>query len=300
MQSLARSPAQDAAVAGGLVLPRALRRPYRMLLRLLSDGVALSPRRVAVAAGVVVAGATAAGIANSGQADDLLASMSVMAGIRVDDIEINGIRRVSRIDVLTNIDLGPDRSLFAFDVAQAREDLKRLAWVRDASVAKAYPDRLVINIVEREPFAIWQNGQALYVVGRDGTEIEPFDERYSGLPLVVGKGAAAHGAELIAAVDRHPELAGTVRAYVRVGDRRWNLQLANGITVLLPEFEISAGLAELARLVREESAFDRAIESIDLRLADRTVLRLSPEAAEARKETIEQRIKQASRRGGKT
>lgn len=301
MQSLARASAADGLAvarvdAGGLILPRFLRRPYRMLVRMFSNGVSFTPRRIAIAAGVFLLGATAAGIIAGGKADDLLARASALAGFRIGDIEINGTSQISRIDVLTNIDLGPDRSLFAFDAHRAREDLKRLPWVRDASVLKAYPNKLIINIIEREPFAIWQNGQALFVVGRDGTEIEPFDDRFSTLPLVVGKGAAARGAELIAAVARYPELAGRTGAYVRVGDRRWNLQFKDGVVAMLPEFDVAKGLAELARLAREESIFEKPVRSVDLRLADRTVVRLSPEAAGTRKDEIKERLKRASAR----
>jgi cell division protein FtsQ len=305
VQSLARRPAADGlavdrASAGRFVLPRLLRRPFRLVQRTVNEGIAFSPRRVALAGIVIVAGATAAGVVTGGHVGDVLSRVSVLAGFRVGDIEINGTREVSRIDVLTNIDLGPDRSLFAFDVHKARDDLKRLSWIRDVSVSKAYPDKLVINVIERDPYAIWQNGQALYVVGRDGTEIEPFEERFASLPLVVGKGAASHAADLIAAVDRYPELAGKVKAYIRVGDRRWNLQFDDGVTVLLPEFNVTGGLTELARLAREEAIFSRAIEAVDLRLPDRTVVRLTPGAAQSRRDEIRERIKRASVRGNNT
>lgn len=293
--------AADAAAAladerSGFVLPRLLRRPFRVCLRFINHGIAFSPRMVAAAGILVVGGAAAAGVVHGGRADDLIAQASALAGFRIADIEINGTREVSRIDVLTNIDLGTERSLFSFDVHKARDDLKRLAWVRDAAVSKAYPDRLIVDIVERRPFAVWQNGQALYVVGRDGTEIVPFDDRFAGLPLVVGKGGARRGAELIAAVERFSELAGKVKAYIRVGDRRWNLQFANGVTVLLPEFDETEGLARLARLEREEAILSRAVQSIDLRLPDRLVVRLQPDAAASRRDAVEDMIKQAKAR----
>ncbi|MEC9343378.1 MAG: cell division protein FtsQ/DivIB, partial [Pseudomonadota bacterium] len=138
---------------------------------------------------------------------------------------------------------------------------------------------------------------ALYVVARDGTEIVPYDDRFAGLPLVVGKGAAERAAEMVAAVERFPELAGRMKAYIRVGDRRWNLQTSDGILVMLGEQDEKTGLAELARLEREEAILSRAVRIVDLRLPDRLVLRLWPEAARAHAEAVETRIKQAKAGG---
>ena len=172
------------------------------------------------------------------------------------------------------------------------DELKRLAWASDVSVSKAYPDKVIVKVVERTPFAIWQNGQALYLVERDGHEIVPYDDRFAGLPLIVGKGANSEAAALIASVERHAELAGQVKAYVWVADRRWNLTLNNGINVLLPETGAEQQLAALASMQREEGVFDRAIEVIDLRFNDRVVIRLTPEAAEQRKTIMDARIEQ--------
>ena len=288
-------PGPAAGAATGIVLPRLLRKPFRHLLRLFNHGILFSPKVMATAAILFVGTSGAAGVVASGQAGEWIAKATAIAGIRIGDIEIEGTNEVSRIDILTSIDLGPQRSLISFDVHRARDDLKRLAWVRDATVTKAYPDKLLVRIVERQPFAVWQNGQALFLVERDGTEIAPFDPRHAGLPLVVGKGANRHAAELIAAVARHKEIAARVTAYVRLGDRRWDLKLDNGAVASLPETDFAGGIETLARLQAENSILERAVETIDLRLADRTVIRLSSDAAAARKETVGQRIERAKR-----
>lgn len=277
---------------GGLVLPRFLRWPVRHVARILNGGFSMSPRKVAGLTVAVVLTGGAAGLVQGGQADEMLAGATAWAGFRIADVQIEGVKEISRIDVLTNIDLGAERSLFSFDVHKARDELKRLAWASDVSVSKAYPDKVIVKVVERTPFAIWQNGQALYLVERDGHEIVPYDDRFAGLPLIVGKGANSEAAALIASVERHAELAGQVKAYVWVADRRWNLTLNNGINVLLPETGAEQQLAALASMQREEGVFDRAIEVIDLRFNDRVVIRLTPEAAEQRKTIMDARIEQ--------
>ena len=101
---------------GGLVLPRFLRRPFRISMRFIQEGRWMSPRIVTVFTLLVVGGGTAAGVIHGGQADAMIARATAFLGFRVADIEIKGIKEISRIDILTNIDLGVERSLFSFDV----------------------------------------------------------------------------------------------------------------------------------------------------------------------------------------
>ncbi len=222
----------------------------------------------------------------SGFGQRLVAQTTALAGFRIATIDISGIEQVSRIDVLTKIDLGAERSLFSFDAYKARKELKKLPWVAEARVSKSYPDKLVIALTERKPFAVWQNNGELWLMERDGAAIVPFEERFASLPHVVGAGAGPKAAAFVAMVGRQPQIAAHVVAYVLVGDRRWDLLLDNGVTVMLPEFGEEAELVELARLEREQAILSRDVTEIDMRLPDRLVLRLSPDAAERRRQIL--------------
>jgi len=74
-----------------------------------------------------------------------------------------------------------------------------------------------------------------------------------------------------------PDLAARVTAAVRVGDRRWNLRIDNTVDVLLPTEETAGAWIQLARLERSNSILKREVQTVDMRLPDRLVLRLSPE-----------------------
>ena len=75
-----------------------------------------------------------------------------------------------------------------------------------------------------------------------------------------------------------PDLATRVTAAVRVGGRRWNLRIDNAIDVLLPTDAPAAAWAELAGLERSSAILKRDVQAVDLRLPDRLVLRVNPEA----------------------
>src|SRR3546814_20425893 len=94
-------------------------------------------------------------------------------------------------------------------------------------------------------------------MARDGagtTGVEP--RRYAHLPLVVGSDAPAHAAMLIAVMNSEPELRERVTAAVRVGGRRWNIQIEGRLAVRLPEADAAGAWAQLARSERRQ---DRTI-----------------------------------------
>ncbi len=109
------------------MLPRFLRKPVRHFSRIFSREAMLQPR-VLLGAAAIVAGLAGSGyVVQSGLGELAVAKATAFAGFKIEDVEINGIEEVSRIDVLTNIDLGVERSLFSFDVHAARKALRKLA-----------------------------------------------------------------------------------------------------------------------------------------------------------------------------
>ena len=140
---------------------------------------------------------------------------------------------------------------------------------------RVWPDRIYVRVVERTPVAIWQNEGELAVIDRDGHTISGEDvTRFTSLPLVVGKGAESAAAALLDLLAQQPTLRDHVKAAVRVGERRWNLRLDNGVEVRLPEEGAQTALAELVRLAREQDILSRDIKAIDLRFPDRLIVKL--------------------------
>ena len=77
-------------------------------------------------------------------------------------------------------------------------------------------------------------------------------------------------------IRQFPELASRVKGYIRVAERRWDLRLENGITIKLPESGEDEAIAEVLKMDREDGLLSRDIASVDLRLDDRLVVRLTP------------------------
>ena len=214
------------------------------------------------------------------------------AGFRIAAISLTGPKEVSREEILTTAGVTGRASLLFLDAAAARTRLLANPWIADAAVLKLYPDRLQITITERQAFALWQKDGRVSVIAADGTVLEPFVEnRYLGLPLVVGRGAQRQAKDFLAIVDRYPDIRSALRASVLVAERRWNLRLNNGIDVRLPEANVEQALDRLVALDRDKKLLSRDIVAVDLRLSDRVTVRLSDAAAQARDDALKDKKK---------
>jgi cell division protein FtsQ len=214
------------------------------------------------------------------------------AGFRIAAISLTGPKEVSREEILTTAGVTGRASLLFLDAAAARTRLLANPWIADAAVLKLYPDRLQITITERQAFALWQKDGRVSVIAADGTVLERFVEnRYLGLPLVVGRGAQRQAKDFLAIVDRYPDIRSAVRASVLVAERRWNLRLNNGIDVRLPEANVEQALDRLVALDQDKKLLSRDIVAVDLRLSDRVTVRLSDAAAQARDDALKDKKK---------
>jgi cell division protein FtsQ len=229
---------------------------------------------------VVQNGSYAALVAQGGDPADIVARA---IGFPIDAVTISGQQRLREQEILAAAHIDPRKSLLLLDAAAVRQRLIQLPLVKSARVLKFYPDRLVIALEEREPNALWQRDGKVAVIAADGTVIDELsDDRFLGLPFVVGEGAEKRLPEYKALREGLGDIASRIKAGVLVSGRRWSLMTNNGVEIKLPERDPGAAIGTLTRLQREARILDKDILSIDLRMPGRVAVRLSEDAAAAR------------------
>jgi cell division protein FtsQ len=140
-----------------------------------------------------------------------------------------------------------------------------------------WPDTLRIDIRRRAAVARWQEDGQVSVVDAAGERL--LGERAADnpqLPLLVGEGAGPAAGPLLAKLEQLPDLRERTRALVRVSDRRWDIHLASGAAVALPESNPEGAMITLARLQQEQRLLDRPVRRIDMRLPGRVAVRVHP------------------------
>lgn len=213
--------------------------------------------------------------------DDVVAA----AGLTVREVYVTGRVNTSTRQLLQALAVDRGDSILAFDPERARKRLLRLDWIKTADVSRRLPDLIDVRLQERVPLALWQRGKRFVLVDREGEPITGDDVgRFRDLPIVVGKDAPQHAADIIELLAADAELFGQVHALVRVGGRRWDVQLDTGIEVNLPEMDAGKAWSQLSAFQTEQGIFDRDIAIIDLRRPGHLVVRLTPEAAARRRD----------------
>lgn len=278
--------------ADGFVLPRLLRRPARLLARAGEGELALPPFAATLAAAALVGAFSLYGAYLGGHFPAMVQAVTARTGFAVDQIRIAGHKETSEIDILGQLELDGWTSLIGFDAEKARQRIAELPWVQSAAVRKVYPDEIEVRVEERKPFAIWQHGRELAIVEENGNVIAPFSgSRHAMLPLVIGLGAPEKAAGFINLVKGYPELASRIKGYIRVGERRWDLRLENGVTIKLPDHGEVQAIEDILAMDRESGVLSRDIAAVDMRLGDRLSIQLTPEAALRRNAALKEKPK---------
>jgi cell division protein FtsQ len=237
----------------------------------------------------VLLGAALLGAERGGQFDGVMAQanhagdwVARSLGLGLAVVTVSGTAHVSEPSILAIAGIDASRSLPFFDVAEAKARLEANPLVKQASVRKLYPNQVVIDIVERAPYAVWQKGGDVSAIAADGAPIdEVTDAKYADLPFVVGEGANARAGEYVQLLDAMDELKPRVEAGVLVGQRRWNLRLKSGVDVKLPEDNPQAAIAQLLSLQRQSRILDKDMLALDFRTPGRVFVRLTEDAAAA-------------------
>jgi len=211
------------------------------------------------------------------------------AGFAVAEVYVSGRGRTQPADVLAALGVRVGDPVLFVDLDDGRDRLQALPWVREATVERRLPGVLFVRLVEREPMAVWQHEGGHVVIDRNGEPVAGVDVRpFAHLPLVVGPDAPAHTAQLLAVLATEPALATRVAAAVRMGARRWDLKLDNGLRVALPAGDFAAAWHALAAYERDHRLLEGDVAALDLRQGDKVVVRLTPEGRAAREQAFKE------------
>ncbi|HEY1721855.1 MAG TPA: FtsQ-type POTRA domain-containing protein [Magnetospirillaceae bacterium] len=257
--------------------PRSRRRRLPTWLRRLIMGTSTAALIAAIGGGATWFMRSARFTALQSSVSGELIALSERAGMRIQDVEVEGRKRVSQQDLITALNIKEGDPILGVDLPAARARIAALPGVATVTIERRLPGELDVLITEREPVAIWQNDGHYQLVDRAGQPAGDNIDAYGALPLVVGPGAPDHVATLLDMLRTEPALLSRVKASEWVSARRWTVQLSGpsgDIDICLPENDPASAWHELAKLQDEQKLLDRKITMVDMRIADRLILRI--------------------------
>lgn len=260
------------------------RKPGKAQAARASAGQFFSRRKIVVTAGVLTLATLVAAAAVLGKnspihdrvqtaADAFTMHLAQLTGFTVGEILVVGRQETPRdalVDAL-NVDFGDP--IFAIDLQTARERILALPWISSVAVERVLPDTVVVHLTERRPMAVWQHNKQYAVIDREGHVLDRDSvSAFPNLLVVSGEDAPVHAAALIDMLRSEPQLMERVDAAMRVGGRRWNVFLDNGVSVRLPEEDPTEAWHRLAEYQRMHALLAKNIRAIDMRIPDKLIL----------------------------
>lgn len=194
-------------------------------------------------------------------------------GFTVDRIDVTGEGRLNEADVRAAVGIYEGDYFFGADLARAQSNTESLPWVDRAVVRRLWPNRIVVQLVETAPYALYQEDGLLFLTAYDGTVIAPYDPEAGDLPadlrLFIGTDAATQAQSVSDMLQDYPSLWAATKVLTRYPSGRWDLTFDDGRILRLPVNNMNTALRRFAA-IQPATATRYAV--IDLRLPDRMTL----------------------------
>jgi cell division protein FtsQ len=137
-------------------------------------------------AGVVLAAATTALAAVKTRAHVLTDTAYNLSRDRKDALQIQGLVYASRSKVARVFAADYEHSIFAVSLDERRRRLLAIDWVEDASVARIWPDRLIVRLRERKPVAFVFFRSGVLLIDKHGVLLDQPPQAQFTFPVLGG------------------------------------------------------------------------------------------------------------------
>lgn len=224
-------------------------------------------------------------------------TLARQAGLEISQIVIRGRAHLTEAGILAALGKTSGQSIFAFNVQSAQARLYEIGWIKRAEIHRLWPSTLTVEIEEHAAAAVWIKAGDNIAVNEGGQVLGPVKPGdLSKLLRISGDDAPADVKTMLAALAAHPDLSGSIEVAERIGGRRWDILMKDGIRVRLPAGTPGEALATLRELLFEGRLPAHEIEALDLRQPGQAVV-VVKDPQQTTRETILKALTSASQAG---
>jgi cell division protein FtsQ len=207
-----------------------------------------------------------------------LASHAVQTLFSIRSIVITGNEHLTDDELKSMAGIGTDENLFRISSRSTSSKLAASPWIRSVAVRKEFPDRLLVQISEAEPFALLDMKGKLFIVDDKGTLLEELRNiAVPFLPVILSnpyqeKEAFLEAINLAKAIKNTGLLSRKDHIEI-ISHKPQEMSLnADGVVVKIGSGEYEEKLARLADIEQEIKQRNISVDYIDLRFANRVLV----------------------------
>jgi cell division protein FtsQ len=199
--------------------------------------------------------------------------------LQVQEVKVVGAERLDAATLAAASGLKGQNILFA-DTGKAKERLSQVALIKDLSMERRWPGKMVIRVNERQPWGYWQVKDDIYVIDDEGFVLDD-DQPGEGAPTIVqldsdrrwlpGERVEVHAVDLARQlIESAPRSLGRAVVGLEYSDR-------SGLTVVLDgglratfgdDSDLDYKISVLYVLLEKAQREGREVHAVDLRFGD--------------------------------
>ncbi len=157
-------------------------------------------------------------------------------GLDSPDLQVIGMDHVSRQQVMKVFSGDFGRSVYLFPASRRRISLMAIDWVKDASISRIWPNKVLVRITERQPVAFAElsgGGPTRFLlIDEEGVLLQPEQPGKFKLPVVIGIREESERAERRVRIQRMLRL---MKEAGRLGDSISEIDVSNGDNLKVTE-----------------------------------------------------------------
>ena len=193
-------------------------------------------------------------------------------------IKIDGVNHRISNEIRSVMNLDLPISSYDFDLENIKSKVQLMNIVETANLFIA--DNIIhVEILERKPSIVWQNNDNFEILDANGISISSVNSRHKhlNLPLIAGQGANKHVKEALFIYHHNSIFSEQLIGLVRVGNRRWNMDLINNRRVMLPSEGVNKALKKMIELNLVYKFSSKNFNVLDFRNINRVIIRKNNE-----------------------
>ena len=106
---------------------------------------------------------------------------------RLEDVSIQGNRRVSQVELLQKGGLEDKVNILALNLREVKKRLEAVPWIKTVNLRRELPNKLVVLVEEREPLSLVLFSRGLYFLDAAGLPFKKADrQETASRPVVTG------------------------------------------------------------------------------------------------------------------
>ena len=193
---------------------------------------------------------------------------------QLENIEINSLKRVNKIEINNIINQYYGQSIFLLPLEAISNSINsQLNWVKDVNLSTNFINKLNIEIFEYEPIGLFFYNNQFFYFSKSGKIIDIYKQEINENLIIFYGNQASKAAYNFLNIINKTEIVNMIKEAHYINERRWDIKLYNNILLNLTEINIEESIINYNKLIKKFNNSDIiSIKSIDLRDSEKAII----------------------------